>query len=77
MEPAAMALAWVMTRPGVTAPLIGPRTEDHLDRALAATELQIGDDVTARLDAIVPPGTSVTNFFNNPGCGGTVPSSMA
>lgn len=68
MVPAAMALAWVRTRPGVTAALIGPRTEDHLDVALSAADLQIRADVAARLDAIVPPGSAAANFLNNPGC---------
>ena len=38
-EPGVLGLAWLLTRPAVTAPIIGPRTRDQLDSALQATEL--------------------------------------
>jgi aryl-alcohol dehydrogenase-like predicted oxidoreductase len=46
---AALALAWVMHQPGVTAPIVGPRRPDQLDPARAALELQLSP---ADLDAI-------------------------
>lgn len=67
MDPASMAMAWVRTRPGVTAPIVGPRTEAHLDLALASVGIQIDAQVSAQLDEIVPPGSSVANFLNNAG----------
>ncbi|HEY5707216.1 MAG TPA: aldo/keto reductase [Terrimicrobiaceae bacterium] len=53
-EPAHVAMAWLLTRPGVTCPIIGPKTGDHLDGALRALDLQLDDKVLARLDEIFP-----------------------
>jgi aryl-alcohol dehydrogenase-like predicted oxidoreductase len=53
-EPGTVALAWLLTRPAVTAPIIGPRTADQFDGALDAVELTLSDDVLARLDEIFP-----------------------
>jgi aryl-alcohol dehydrogenase-like predicted oxidoreductase len=41
-DPAALAIAWVLAQPGVTAAVVGPRRPEHLDAPLAALEL---DDV--------------------------------
>jgi len=53
-EPATVALAWLLTRPAVTGPIIGPRTSEQLDGALRALELRLEDKVLDRLDAIFP-----------------------
>ncbi len=56
-SPSAVALAWLLQRPGVTAPIIGPRTRAQLDVALAAVDLRLDPDFLARLDEIFPgPG---------------------
>ena len=54
-----LALAFVIAHPGVTAALIGPRTIEQLDDLLAASELQLSDEILDRIDEIVPPGTGV------------------
>ena len=55
--PAAVALAWLLANPAVTAPIIGPRTVEQLDGTLRALELSLPDDVMEKLDAIFPgPG---------------------
>ena len=53
-EPGDLALAWLLTRPGVTGPIIGPRTQDQLDGALRALDIHLDDAALARLDAIFP-----------------------
>ena len=53
-EPATVALAWLLTRPAVTAPIIGPRTPEQLEGALDAVEVTLDDDTLGRLDAIFP-----------------------
>jgi aryl-alcohol dehydrogenase-like predicted oxidoreductase len=53
-EPATVALAWLLTRPAVTGPIIGPRTSEQLDGALRALELRLEDKVLDRLDEIFP-----------------------
>jgi aryl-alcohol dehydrogenase-like predicted oxidoreductase len=50
-----VALAWLLGEPGVTAPIIGPRTYDHLENLLGATEFELDDDERARLAAPAPP----------------------
>lgn len=53
-EPADVALAWLLTRPAVTGPIIGPRTMEQLDGAQRALELDLEDKVLARLDELFP-----------------------
>ncbi|MGN7799870.1 aldo/keto reductase [Leifsonia sp. 22587] len=53
-EPGDLALAWLLTRPGVTGPIIGPRTQEQLDGGLRALEITLDDDALARLDEIFP-----------------------
>lgn len=56
-RPADVALAWLLTNPVVTAPIIGPRTADQLDGAARAAEISLSDDALAKIDAIWPgPG---------------------
>jgi aryl-alcohol dehydrogenase-like predicted oxidoreductase len=54
-----LALAFVMEHPAVTAPIIGPRTMDHLDGQLAAADAKLSADVLDRIDEIVPPGMNL------------------
>ena len=53
--PANVALGWLLTRPGVTAPIIGPRTIDQLDATLGALEVEFTEEVLTRLDELFPP----------------------
>ncbi|ONK09790.1 aldo/keto reductase [Streptomyces sp. MP131-18] len=55
LDPAEVGLAWTMTRPGVTAPVIGPRSVAQLESALRAAHLILSDEVLKRLDALFPP----------------------
>ncbi|NJQ08500.1 aldo/keto reductase [Streptomyces lonarensis] len=63
LEPGEVALAWLLTRPGVTGPIVGPRVADHLDSALRAVELKLSEELLAGLDEIFPgPGPSPEAF---------------
>lgn len=53
-QPADVALAWLLGRPAVTAPIIGPRTLEQLDGSLRALEIQLSPDTLSRLDEIFP-----------------------
>jgi len=56
-EPANVALAWLLHQPAVTAPIIGPRTLEQLDRSMRALEIRLDEDALKRLDEIFPgPG---------------------
>jgi aryl-alcohol dehydrogenase-like predicted oxidoreductase len=56
-EPANVALAWLLANPAVTAPIVGPRTAAQLDASLRALEIELSQEVLAKIDAIWPgPG---------------------
>ncbi len=57
------ALAWVMAQPGVTSPIIGPRTMEQLEDNLKALDLTITAEDRARIDAIIPRGGMVSPFY--------------
>ena len=50
-----MGIAWLLSRPGVTAPIVGPRTQQQLDNSLRALDITLDDAVLARLDELFPP----------------------
>ncbi len=54
-----LALGFVLAHPGVTAPIVGPRTMEHLESQLPALEVHLSGDVLDRIDAIVAPGTDL------------------
>ena len=54
-----LALAFVLSHPGVTSPIIGPRTMEQLEAQLEATDIRLEASVLDRIDAIVPPGRNV------------------
>jgi aryl-alcohol dehydrogenase-like predicted oxidoreductase len=56
-NPADVALAWLLKNPVVTAPIIGPRTDEQLTGALRALEIKFSEDALKKLDEIFPgPG---------------------
>jgi aryl-alcohol dehydrogenase-like predicted oxidoreductase len=55
-----MALAFVLQHPAVTAPIIGPRTMQHLESQLGAVDVTLSTDVLDRIDEIVPPGVTLS-----------------
>ncbi|MFN4294802.1 MAG: aldo/keto reductase [Thermoflexales bacterium] len=57
------ALAWCMSQPGITAPIIGPRTMEQLEDNLKALDVTITDEDRARVDAIVPKGGMVAPYY--------------
>jgi aryl-alcohol dehydrogenase-like predicted oxidoreductase len=57
--PAQVALAWLLQKPGVTAPIVGATRAEHLEDALAAERLSLGGDEIARLEEpYVPHATA-------------------
>ena len=53
-EPGDVALAWLLHQPAVTAPIIGPRTQDQLDAGIRALSVSLDAAALARLDEIFP-----------------------
>jgi aryl-alcohol dehydrogenase-like predicted oxidoreductase len=50
VPPAQVALAWLLHRPGVTAPIVGATKADHLDDAIAAEGLSLSTQEMTRLE---------------------------
>jgi aryl-alcohol dehydrogenase-like predicted oxidoreductase len=58
-----LALAWCVAQPGVTSPIIGPRTMEQLEDNLGALELTLtGDDLT-QIDQVARRGDAVAPFY--------------
>src|SRR4029434_10628822 len=55
LPPAQVALAWLLGRPAVTAPVVGATKLRHLEDAIAAVDVTLGEDEVARLEAPYPP----------------------
>jgi aryl-alcohol dehydrogenase-like predicted oxidoreductase len=53
-EPADVGLAWLLHRPAVTAPIVGPRTMEQFEGSLRALDVALDDGQLARLDEIFP-----------------------
>ncbi|MFI8928854.1 aldo/keto reductase [Streptomyces sp. NPDC053474] len=63
LAPGEVALAWLLTRPGVTGPIVGPRTAEQLTSALRAVDLDLSAELRTSLDEIFPgPGPSPEAF---------------
>lgn len=62
-----LALLWCKDQPGITAPIIGPRTLDQLEDALGILERDLDDETSEALDTLVPPGNAVADFHNTAG----------
>ena len=64
ITPAQLSILWVKDQPGITAPLIGPRTVEQLEDLLPVKDMQLDDETRAACDQLVPPGSVVSDFHN-------------
>jgi aryl-alcohol dehydrogenase-like predicted oxidoreductase len=55
VKPATLALAWLLHKPGVTAPIIGASKMQHLEDALKAVDTQLSSEEIADLEALYVP----------------------
>ncbi|MFP9062223.1 aldo/keto reductase [Natrialbaceae archaeon A-chndr2] len=53
-SPIQISLAWLLEHPAVTAPVVGPRTVNHLESNIAATNIDLSSDAFERLDDAAP-----------------------
>jgi len=63
-SPSQLALAWLAAQPGVTAPIIGPRTLDQALDNFAAAAVTITDEDRARIDAFAPPLGATLRYYD-------------
>lgn len=63
-EPSVVALAWLLQNPVVTAPIIGPRTVEQLNKSLRALEVTLSEEALQKLEEIWPgPGGSAPEAY--------------
>jgi aryl-alcohol dehydrogenase-like predicted oxidoreductase len=55
VKPAQVALAWLLAKPGVTAPIVGATKLQHLEDALGALDVELSDEEIKRLEAPYRP----------------------
>ena len=63
-DPAQLSLLWVKDQEGITAPLAGVDSLEQLEQVLPVLDMDLGDEIRAACDEIVPPGNAVANFLN-------------
>ncbi len=61
---AQVAMAWVTRQPGVTSPIVGPRTMAHFEDNLGSMDVTFSEDDYARIDALCPPEESIVSYYN-------------
>jgi aryl-alcohol dehydrogenase-like predicted oxidoreductase len=69
-QPAQVALRWLLQRPGVTAPIIGVRTLEHLENNLGAAGWTLSDEQMARLTLVSKPALPYPYDFITGAAGG-------
>jgi aryl-alcohol dehydrogenase-like predicted oxidoreductase len=62
--PSQLALAWNAAQPGITAPIIGPRTMEQLVDNLGAAEVEVTPEDRERLDAVAPPRSASLTYYD-------------
>jgi aryl-alcohol dehydrogenase-like predicted oxidoreductase len=65
--PGQLSLAWCLRQPGITSPLIGPRTLEQLEDALGALEVSITAEDRQRLDSVARPGRATVPYYGADG----------
>ncbi|MDE3095654.1 MAG: aldo/keto reductase [Chloroflexota bacterium] len=58
-----LALAWCMQQPGVTSPIIGPRTMEQFEDNMGALAVEITEDERKQIDRFARRGQSVAPFY--------------
>ena len=61
---AQLAVAWILNQPGITGTILGPRTLGQLKDLLPSADIKMDGPDLKFFDALVPPGTYVSNHFN-------------
>jgi aryl-alcohol dehydrogenase-like predicted oxidoreductase len=62
--PAQLAVAWVISQPGITGAIIGPKDLAQFESLLPALDITLDQADLEFCDALVPPGTYLSNHFN-------------
>ncbi|MBL8087562.1 MAG: aldo/keto reductase [Chthonomonas sp.] len=59
-----LALGWVASRPGVTSPIIGARSEQQLEQAVKGCLTKLSPKAEEQIDRVLRPGEFITDYYN-------------
>lgn len=62
--PSQIALAWCVSKPGVTSVIIGPRTMEQLTDNMGAIGVELTDDDHARIDEVSEPELAIVPYYH-------------
>lgn len=62
---AQLSTLWCKEQPGITSPIIGPRTMQHLEEAIGVLDMTLSDEDQTLFDDLVHPGNVVSDFHNS------------
>lgn len=58
-----LAIAWAMQQPGITSPIIGPRTMEQFEDNMGALRIRLSGEDLEAIDAVAIPGESVAPYY--------------
>jgi aryl-alcohol dehydrogenase-like predicted oxidoreductase len=58
-----LSLAWCMQQPGITSPIVGPRTMEQFEDNLKAMDVKLSAEDLKQIDQISPPGSVVVPYY--------------
>ena len=61
VNPASLAIAWVMANPAITAPIVGARKMQHLEAVLEATQIEMTPEMYKRISSCTPAPANATD----------------
>ncbi len=59
-----VAVAWCAAQPGITSPIIGPRTMEQLEDNLDAAEIELTGEDQKRLNEVAPPKEAIVRYYD-------------
>ena len=62
VSPAQIALAWLLSKPGITSPVVGATKPQHLEDAIAATSLTLSKEEISRLEEAYQPHPATEGY---------------
>ncbi len=62
-EPADVAHAWLIHQPAITAPIIGPRTLEQLEKSMRVIDINLNKNQLDKLDEIFPPAGQAPQYY--------------
>ncbi len=61
--PSQLSLAWCANQPGITSPIIGPRTMEQLEDNLGALNVNITDEDREKINSVAPPERAIVPYY--------------